>query len=351
MFKSFSLITLFALINVLKGHDSHHNNPAHDMVDAANNFISSLNKEEQSKAIFDLNDDHRDGWYFIPDKFIKPTGKRKGLLIKTMSPQQRLLAHALLASAMSSDGYRQATTVMTLEAILHELENKNPIRDPELYYLSIFGKPSLKGSWGWRFEGHHLSINVAIAEGKLYSLTPSFFGTNPAKSGDDAGSFKGLEVLKEEQEIAFELINSMSAEQKKLAILPGEAPADIITKQDRTANIKTFLPAKGIHYTKLNKDQQSKLNHLLNSYVSKYRHEILEEINGRKKIFSNPQVHFAWAGGTKRGVGHYYRIQGKDFLFEYDNTQGGANHVHAVWRDFDGDFGRDLLKAHHKKEH
>ena len=345
MFKSLLFITLFAISSFVHGHESKHDDPARDMVIAANNFIASLNEEEKNKAIFELKDDHREGWYFIPDKFIKPNGKRKGLLLKTMSPRQRLLSHALLASAMSSDGYRQATTIMTLEAILHEIENKNPIRDPELYYLSIFGKPGLKGSWGWRFEGHHLSINVAISEGKLYSVTPSFFGTNPAKTAENSG------VLKEEQDIAFELVNSLTDEQKKLAILPGKAPADIITKQERVADRNTFLPVKGIPFSELTKEQQSKLNHLINSYASKYRHEILEEIDGRKKIHSNPQVHFAWAGGTKKGTGHYYRIQGKDFLFEYDNTQGGANHVHAVWRDFDGDFGRDLLKEHYDKKH
>ena len=349
MLKPILIILLFTLTSTLKGHEPIHNNPAKSMVKAAKNFISSLNDEEKGKAIFKNASDHRDGWYFIPDKFIKPNGKRQGLLIKNMSQQQRLLAHALLASAMSSDGYRQAATVMTLEAILHELENKNPIRDPELYYVSIFGEPSLKSSWGWRFEGHHLSINISMAKGKLFSLTPSFFGTNPARS--DSGKFKGLEVLSDEQDLALELARSLNDNQRKLAILPGKVPADIITKQDRVVERKTFLPIKGIPFTQLNEDQQTKLEKLLYSYVSKYRHDILEEINGRKKLFANKQIHFAWSGATQKGKGHYYRIQSKDFVFEYDNTQGGANHVHAVWRDFDGDFGRDLLKEHHDKSH
>ena len=139
MFTKYLLLAIIAFAHTLRAHETHNNDPAEDMVSAANTFISSLSKPQKSEALFKLND-HREGWYFIPDKFIKPSGKRKGLLIKNMNQQQRLLAHALLASAMSSDGYRQATTVMTLEAILHELENKNPIRDPELYYVSIFGK-------------------------------------------------------------------------------------------------------------------------------------------------------------------------------------------------------------------
>ena len=349
MFTKYLLLAIIAFAHTLRAHEAHNNDPAEDMVSAANTFISSLSKPQKSETLFKLNDDHREGWYFIPDKFIKPSGKRKGLLIKNMNQQQRLLAHALLASAMSSDGYRQASTVMTLEAILHELENKNPIRDPELYYVSIFGKPGPKSNWGWRFEGHHLSININIANGKLFSVTPSFFGTNPARSKE--GAFKGLEVLAEEQILARELAKSFDTNQSKIAILTGKKPADIITKQERIAERKTFTPAKGIRFNKLNKDQQQKLRTIIDSYIQKYRPEILNEINGRKKIIGNENLHFAWAGSLKLGEAHYYRIQSSDFLFEYDNTQGGANHVHAVWRDFDGDFGRDILKEHHKENH
>ena len=347
MFKKYLLLIIIAISHNVIAHESHDNDPVQDMVSAANNFISSLSKEQKAEAIFNSTDDHREGWYFIPDKFIKPLGERKGLVIKRMNQQQRLLAHALLASAMSSDGYRQAATVMTLEAILHELENKNPIRDPELYYVSIFGNPTLKGSWGWRFEGHHLSININIANGKSFAVTPSFYGTNPARSSK--GAFEGLEVLAEEQNLARELVKSFDANQSKMAILPGKAPADIITKQERVAERKTFMPPKGIPFNKLNEDQQQKLSTLIDSYTRKYRPEILHEIYGRKKIHNN--VYFAWIGSLKPGEGHYYRIQTNDFLFEYDNTQGGANHVHAVWRDFDGDFGRDILKEHHKEKH
>jgi|TARA_B100001250_G_scaffold393007_1_gene395341 hypothetical protein len=349
MFTKYLLLAIILFTHTLRAHEDHNNDPAQDMVSAANNFISSLSKAQKSEAIFKPNDDHREGWYFIPDKFIKPSGKRKGLLIKNMNQQQRLLAHALLASAMSSDGYRQAATVMTLEAILHELENKNPIRDPELYYVSIFGKPDLKSNWGWRFEGHHLSININVANGQLFSVTPSFFGTNPAQSKE--GPFKGLEVLADEQILARKLAQSLDADQSKLAILPGKAPADIITKQERVAERKTFMPPKGIPFNKLNKDQQQELRTIIDSYIQKYRPGILNEINGRKKIIGNNDLYFAWAGSLKPEEGHYYRIQSNDFLFEYDNTQNGANHVHAVWRDFDGDFGRDILKEHHKEKH
>jgi hypothetical protein len=284
-----------------------------------------------------------------PRQVHKTGGKRKGLKIKDMTQQQRLLAHALLSTVMSNEGYRQAATIMTLEAILHELENKNPIRDPEIYYVSIFGKPGPNNTWAWRFEGHHLSINVAVAEGKMFSVTPSFFGTNPARVKD--GTFEGLEVLSAEQDLARTLVKSLDAEQLKLATLSAKAPADIITKQQPHADRKTFLPAQGITFQKLNAAQQTMLLSLLSRYAAKYRPEVIDEINSRKPIDGGKQLHFAWAGGHERNDGHYYRIQSKDFLFEYDNTQNGANHVHAVWRDFIGDFGRDLLKEHHKGSH
>jgi hypothetical protein len=330
-------------------HDTTTDNTVEEMVEAATIFLASLNDEQRSKATFTPTDNHRESWFFIPDKFIKPGGKRQGLKIKNMTQQQRLLAHALLATVMSNKGYKQSTTIMTLEAILHELENKNPIRDPEIYYVSIFGKPGSKNTWAWRFEGHHLSINVAVAKGKMFSVTPSFFGTNPARVED--GAFQGLEVLSAEQELALTLIKSLNPEQLKLATIAAKAPADIITKQQPRADRKTFLPVQGIAYQKLNPAQQAMLLTLLSHYAAKYRPEVIDEINSRKPIDGGKQLHFAWAGGHERNDGHYYRIQSKDFLFEYDNTQNGANHVHAVWRDFSGDFGRDLLKEHHKENH
>lgn len=330
-------------------HNTSHANTAQEMADAATIFLVSLNDEQRSKATFMPTDEHREGWFFIPDKFIKPGGKRKGLKIKNMTQQQRLLAHALLSTVMSNKGYKQATTIMTLEAILHELENKNPIRDPEIYYVSIFGKPGPKNTWAWRFEGHHLSINVAVAKGKMFSVTPSFFGTNPARVKD--GTFQGLEVLSAEQDLALTLVKSLNTKQLKLATIAAKAPSDIITKQQPRADRKTFLPVQGIAYQELNPAQQAMLLTLLSNYAAKYRPEVIDEINSRKPIDGGKQLHFAWAGGHERNDGHYYRIQSKDFLFEYDNTQNGANHVHAVWRDFSGDFGRDLLKEHHKENH
>ena len=343
----FAAITLAAAFAPLTAQA--HNCAVTDMAKAANLFVTSLDDKQKKEAVFDWKDDKRQGWHFVPDKFIDGQKMRYGACIKTMNPRQRILAHALLNTAMSHKGYLQASTIMTLEQLLHDMENKNPIRDPELYYISVFGKPSNKTTWSWRFEGHHLSLNFTIVNGKHVSVTPSFFGTNPGHVKE--GTYKGTQVLKAEETLAFELVNSLTAEQKKSAVIADMAPRDIITSQDRKVNKGAFSPVKGIAFDKLNAEQQKTLLKLTNEYASKYRAEILDNINSRTKIADGKDMFFVWAGGTKVGEGHYYRIQTPKWLFEYANTQNGANHAHAVWRDFDGDFGADLLREHYQKEH
>ena len=320
-----------------------------DMGNAASLLITSLDDAQKKEAVFEWKDDKREGWHFVPDKFIKGAKMRYGISMKKMTPRQRILAHALLSSGLSNKGYLQATTIMTLEQILHDLENKNPIRDPQLYYVSVFGKPSNKSSWSWRFEGHHLSLNFTIVEGHHISVTPSFFGTNPGHV--KVGTYQGVQVLKREENLARALVKSLSPQQRESAIIAATAPADVITGQERKVSKGLFHPVKGISYEKLSKDQKKMLLDLTSEYASKYRADILDGINSRAKIVNGEDMYFAWAGSTNEGEGHYYRIQTPKWLFEYDNSQNDANHVHAVWRDFDGDFGADLLREHYEKDH
>lgn len=329
----FAVLLLHLLAGLSQAHD-----PAEEMATAAERFITSLDDKAKKQALFEFNADARQHWRFVP-------AERYGLKIADMTEQQRLLAHALLNSGLTHKGYRQALSIMTLEAILHDLENKNPIRDPAKYYVAIFGTPGEKATWGWRFEGHHLSINFTIVDGKLFSVTPSFFGTNPAIV--QAGPHKGLEILQAEQQLARELVQSLSPEQRKKAVIATEAPRDIITGQERKVNRGQFSPAEGIPFAELNEQQQEMLLKLVNEYAAKYRPEIVAQIDEREPFTNGKEMVFAWAGGTEPGDGHYYRVQTPAFLFEYDNTQNNANHVHAVWRHFDGDFGEDLLRKHY----
>ena len=308
---------------------------------AAQDFLGALDDAQKATASFPLDDPERQNWRFIPIE-------RKGLPLKEMRPDQQHLAYGLLHSALSHQGFRKATQIMSLEKILFDLENSSPKRDAGRYFFSIFGTPTATGTWGWRFEGHHCSMNFTIIDGKHIALTPSFMGTNPGKVA--SGPREGLEVLEREDRLGFELINACDDEQKKVAIIATVAPDDVITKEEKRANP---LTPTGIMADKLTAPQREKLQMLIEEYIRRYRAEIADETMAHIHSLGWDKIGFAWAGSTTPGPGngHYYRVQGPDFLLEYDNTQNNAMHPHAVWRDFTNDFGLDLLKQHYDAAH
>ena len=310
--------------------------PAREMAEAANNFLAALTPEQKGKAVFDFKDDQRFDWHFVP----KP---RKGLSLQEMTSPQRLLAHALLSSGLSQRGYMKAATIMSLEQILYDLEDKAPHRNADLYFVTVFGQPG-KASWGWRVEGHHLSLNFSLDGDRVLSVTPSFFGANPAEI--QSGPRKGLRVLGGEEDLARQLVKSLSADQRKLAIISTDAPRDIITGADRKARV---LEPLGIATAALTPPQRELLFALLREYVFRCRAEIADADLKAIKEAGEQKIHFAWAGGLEPGQGHYYRLQGPTFLMEYDNTQNNANHIHSVWRDRQNDFGEDLLRKHYEQ--
>jgi hypothetical protein len=312
--------------------------PAEEMADAATHFLAALSPEQKTKATFDLKDDERLNWHFIPKA-------RKGLPLKEMTPPQRHLAQGLLSTALSQRGYMKASTIMSLEQILADIEQgKGPVRDPELYFVSIFGKPGAKETWAWRWEGHHLAMNFSIVDGEKISMTPSFMGSNPAEVR--MGQRSGLRVLEHEEDLARKLVRSLDDQQRQAAVYTNTAPADIITGADRQARLLT--PA-GLAMSRMNSEQKETLMDLVKEYIYRNRGEVADR--DLKRIQETGNITFAWAGSTEPGQGHYYRIQGRTFLMEYDNTQNNANHIHAVWRDLDNDFGGDPLRRHYEQHH
>jgi hypothetical protein len=309
-----------------------------DMAAAANKFLQSLKPDQAAKASFQLKDDERQNWHFIPKA-------RKGLPIKEMTPEQRQLAMALLRTGLSDHGYGKATNIMSLEMILKELEGPNGrmVRDPELYYISIFGRPDPKATWAWRVEGHHLSVNYTVVKGEYVAGTPSFFGSNPAEVKD--GPRKGLRPLGDEEDAGRALIKALTAEQREEAIFEKVALKDIVTMAER--RVKP-LDQKGISAAKLNDSQKQQLLKLIKAYVERNRPELAKEDLRKIQEAGIDKLYFAWAGGIEKGEGHYYRVQGPTFLLEYDNTQNNNNHIHAVYRDFANDFGEDLLQKHYR---
>jgi hypothetical protein len=310
------------------------------MTEAANRFLVTLTPEQKPKAVWDFDNDERMNWVFTP------TPPRKGLGLGDMTPYQRHLATALLSAGLSQSGYMKAVTIMSLEDVLRVMEKDNrDVRNPEKYYFWIFGTPSDTGSWGYRVEGHHLSQTFTVANGKVMA-SPSFYGTNPAEIRE--GPRAGLRVLGAEEDLGRSLVQSLDAAQKKTAIFLEKAPTDIVTGNKRKAEI-AGAPV-GISAAKLNAAQFAKLNAVLDEYISNLPEQLAAYRKDQVKK-AGKNIYFAWAGGLNLKEPHYYRVQSDTFLIEYDNTQNNANHVHSVWRDFNGDFGADLLKAHYDTSH
>jgi len=330
----YSLSLLMGLSTWVRAHDA-----AADMASAAGNFLAVLDEGQRAKVSFPLGADEREDWHFIP----KDT--RPGLSLKEMSQTQRHLAYALLGSGLGTDGFVKATTIMSLEQILREMENAPERRDPEKYYFTIFGTPEAAGTWGWRCEGHHCSVNFTLVKGQL-SGTPNFLGANPGEVR--MGPRAGLRVLAEEEECGRTLVKHLNDDQKKIAILPGEAPADVLTAAMRS--VEPLSPG-GLAAGTMTVEQKVLLREVISVYLNRARPELAAAEWKQIEAAGFDAIHFAWMGGLERGQPHYYRVQGPTFLLEYDNTQNEANHPHAVWREFKGDFGRDFLGEHLREEH
>jgi hypothetical protein len=311
------------------------------MATAANGFLNALTPDQRAKAAFAFNSDDRLRWHFIPNEMFP----RKGLMLKDMTEPQRRLAHDLLRTGLSARGYDKVTTIISLEDVLKVIEAGGKFaRNKEEYLFAIFGTPGAKGAWGWRVEGHHVSVRFTINDGSVASQvasSPMFLGSNPAEVRD--GERKGLRVLGEEEDAGRALVLSLSADQLRSTVVNATAPGDILTMNK---NDITPLPDEGILYSALQPAQQALLRKVIEAYTSVMEADVAAE---RMKVATGAgldKLRFAWAGSTEKGQKHYYRIQGPTFLIEFDNTQNDGNHVHSVWRDFNGDFGRDILREH-----
>ncbi len=315
---------------------------AQDVSSTANTFLNSLTTDQKNKAQYSLDDKERFNWNFVPVP-------RNGVCFRTFSPAQRTAALALLKISLSEQGLNKASAIMELENVLREVEGRDANdthRDPLNYYVTIFGTPSKDKPWGWRMEGHHVSINFASANNELVSSTPSFFGSNPAIV--QKGEAKGREILKLETDLGFELCNSFSDDQKKKAIFSGTALPEIVMTNKRKAQL---IEPLGLTYRGMNAAQQKIFMRLLDVYVKNYQFDFSNRLMEKIKKAGIENLSFAWAGGLTPGTGNYYRIQGPMLLIEYDNTQNNANHVHTAVRDLTNDFAEDILREHYLKDH
>jgi hypothetical protein len=314
---------------------------AQKMIEATGLFLDSLTPEQRAKALFRVDSNERMNWDYRPHE-------RAGLSLKEMDSSQQKLAYALLASGLSYHGNSKALRIMSLEKILRELEGPSSrfIRDPDLYYVTIFGTPSNELPWAWRIEGHHLSINFLIVHGKEIAVTPNFFGANPARVPH--GPLSDLRILAMEEDLARHLLLSLDKGQSAQAIISTEAPVDIITENE--IRVKMDGPA-GLAVSQMNENQEKLLLKLVREYISRMPEDLADKRMNEIEKEGKRYIHFAWAGFKEQGKPHYYRLHGPSFFVEYDNTQNNANHIHTVWRDIKNDWGEDLLKRHYQKSH
>jgi hypothetical protein len=317
---------------------------AQDLSPYANKFLNSLDPELKKEASFPFDHSERFNWHFIPRERLGPT-------FHDFDKKQTKHALNLMKASLGKAGNEKAAAIIELENVLREVENRpanDTYRDPLNYHFTVFGQPAADKVWGWRLEGHHLSLNFSSEDGTITSSTPSFMGSNPGIVL--SGAYMNRQVLAEETNFGFELLHSLSASQKKQAIFAGEAPADIITSNDRRAKI---LDQPGIKGKDLQPEQLDLLKKLVGMYLSRFTTEYQEMLMARIEKSGWKSLSFAWAGSETNDVGqpHYYSIQGADLLIEYDNIQNNANHVHAVMRDLQNDFGGDILQTHYLRDH
>ena len=317
---------------------------AQQAVNAVNQFINTLNKEQKAETVFPFDIEERYNFHFVPKD-------RKGITFNEMSDEQKTAAINLMKTCLSEQAFQKSREIMGLDLVLKELEKRAPedhYRDPGNYHISVFGIPSSTTIWGWRLEGHHISFNFSMDKGKLVAGTPGFMGSNPALVLD--GPKKGTQVLKDETEAGFALLQSLNEQQVKIAVTDNTAPKDIITFNNRKAMLEG---AAGIGYTELTPSQKQILLRLIDVYVHRFTKLFADDMLKEIQKAGLENIHFAWAGQKQPGVGnpHYYRVQGPTFIIEYDNTQNNANHVHSVLRDLKHDFGGDELLEHYKAAH
>jgi hypothetical protein len=306
---------------------------------AARRFLDSLTAEQKSRATFEYMDGERMYWYYPPIN-------RHGLALRDMDQNQRGLAMSLLETGLTPRSFEQAKQIIEHEDVLGPLEKEMGmvtfVRDTELYYFTVFGEPGPNAPWGWRTEGHHVSLHFSIWGDNIISVTPFFFGANPAEVRK--GPKTGLRILGDREDTAFQLMNSLDQSQLERAVIYDEAPLDILTYNSTKVSFP-FRP-QGLPGNAMTGSQKESLLSLITEYVGQVRTDLAEQKLAAIRNEGLDHFHLAWAGPVSKNDAHYYRIHGGNFVVEFDNRQDGANHIHSVWRDIENDFAADVLREH-----
>jgi hypothetical protein len=307
---------------------------AQSMAETAQELISSLGPKKTADLVYTFENSSREHWHFFPN-----WSGRKGIPLSQFSKKQKVIIKEMLHLLLTSEAFQEQEKIRLIHGLRKDLSDPN--NPMNLYYLSLFGSPSTNRNWGWRFEGHHLSLNCTLVDGKLFSVTPSFWGSSPVRTNHWDGH--EIEVFEDEQKLSLSLVESLTEGQKIKAELNrsnGPRATPKVSRED-------FQNDQGLPFSELNSKQQELLRRLIFAFAQKYRPEILDQVDQRKPIMDTNAIRFSYRPTSKPYIS-YFRILSNEYLIEYDNQ--GGNHIHAAWRDFDGDFGRDLIKQHLTKE-
>lgn len=313
---------------------------AQAMTIAAQALLNATPQAQRPKLLEPFTLEARGDWHYTPRN-------RPGIAFKAMGSAQRQAAQQLLASALSEPGLVKVQAIIALEIALREMESFGLSRDPENYAIALFGMPGAVSPWGWRIEGHHLSLHFTLADGQVVATLPQFLGANPAQVPRDIankGPRKGQRALGDEEDRAFALLAALSPAQRQQAIFSPQPFGDIVTRN--SAQLDPLAPV-GITFSAMDAAQQALLLRCIESLASVAEPSLAQQRLERVRAGGLENIRFGWAGAAERGQPHYWRIQGPRFLIEWDNS--GGNHIHNVWRDFDGDWGRDVLGEHYRR--
>jgi hypothetical protein len=306
------------------------------MAELVTGFLQALEPDQQAQAVFPYGSDERLNWHYTPRS-------PQGIAFKDMSAEQRQACDRLLQFTLSETGYQKYQNVLTLETVLREMGGSPSMRDPELYFLTVFGDPA-RSPWGWRLEGHHLSLNIAVVSDELVTVTPSFWGANPAEV--EIAPHQGLRTLSQEQDLAFELLATLTTAEQEQVVLANQSFGNILMGPGRREMLEQ---PTGLRLEDMAENSRNVAIRLLETYVSNLAPDVATAQWQKIQSAGLNQIRFAWAGALEPQQAHYYRFHGPSVLVEYDNTQNNANHIHTVWRDLTNDFGGDILRAHHEQ--
>jgi hypothetical protein len=303
---------------------------------SARTFLSSLSAADRGRASFPFEGAERTRWHWT----VPASVPRNGLPLGAMSPEQRRLALALLRSSSSPAGYRKALDIMALQGVLQRMNTgfSDPF-DPNRYYVSVFGTPGAR-TWGWRLEGHHLSRHFTIARGELVA-EPFFLGAWPTRAASAYRSVtRGQRTMAREEDAAREIVLSVDGRLRRQVVFSSESLTDHVTQN--AARVRP-LDRVGVLTGDLPSAAQRRVLEILRTYLANHPPAMAGDALARIRRAGIARTRFGWAGSTRPGVPHYYRLQGPTFLLEFDNSRNSGTHIHSVWRDFERDFGRHLL--------